>query len=101
MSLEALLVVAAALFGIGVYGALSQQSFVMIMMGLEMLINGCILAAAALWYFAAGGAPKGQLLAVVAMTVMAVEAAMGFAVVVAVYRSRQADTTEAVEGLRG
>lgn len=101
MTLEALLVVSAALFGIGVYGALSQQSFVMIMMGLEMLINGCILAAASLWYFAAGGAPEGQLLAVVAMTVMAVEAAMGFALVIAVYRVKQADVTESVEELRG
>lgn len=101
MSLDALLVVAAALFGIGVYGALSQQSFVMIMMGLELLINGCILGAASLWYFAAAGHPKGQLLAVVAMTVMAVEAAMGFALVIAVYRAKKADVTESVQELRG
>ncbi len=34
MTIETLLIVAAALFGIGVYGALSQQSFVMLMMGI-------------------------------------------------------------------
>ena len=67
MSLEALLVVAAALFGIGVYGALSQQSFVMIMMGLELMISGGILAAVAFWWGATGGNPEGQLLAVAAM----------------------------------
>lgn len=101
MTLQALLVVAAALFGIGVYGALSQQSFVMIMMGLELMLNGAILAAVALWATAAGGSPKGQLLAVVAMTVMAVEAAAGFAVITAVYRTRKADITEKLKRLRG
>ena len=60
----------AALFGIGVYGALSQQSFVMIMMGLELMINGAILAAVAFWAYSAGGSPKGGMLAIVFMTVM-------------------------------
>jgi len=60
MSLEAVLVVAAALFGIGVYGALSQQSFVMLMMGLEMMINASILALGAFWSLTAGGNPQGQ-----------------------------------------
>ena len=49
---------------------------------------------------AAGGAPKGQLLAIVVMAVMAVEMAIGFALVTAVYRKRQADTTEALTTLK-
>lgn len=101
MSLETLLVVAAALFGIGVYGALSQQSFVMIMMGLELMINGAILAAVAFWAYSAGGSPKGQLLAIVFMTVMAVEAAVGFALVINIYRIRKVDVTDALKRLRG
>lgn len=101
MTLQVLLVFAAALFGIGVYGALSQQSFVMIMMGLELMLNGAIVAIVSLWVAAAGGSPKGQLLAVVALTVMAVEAAMGFAVITAVYRARKADITEKLKRLRG
>ena len=101
MTLSALLVLAAALFGIGVYGALSQQSIVMIMMGLELMLNAAIVAAGGLWALSAGGPPKGQLLAVVVMTVMAVEAAMGFAVVVNVYRVRRADITEKLKSLRG
>lgn len=101
MTIEALLVLAAALFGIGVYGALSQQSFVMIMMGLELMLNGAILAAVTFWALSSGGTPKGQLLAVVLMTVMAVEAAIGFALVVNVYRIRKADITEKLKALRG
>ncbi len=101
MSLPALLVVSAALFGVGVYGALSQQTFVMIMMGLELMLSGAMLAAVALWAAATGGNPKGQLLTVVALTVMAVEAAMGFALVINIYRIRRADMTEKIKRLRG
>ncbi|MBA4180557.1 MAG: NADH-quinone oxidoreductase subunit NuoK [Anaerolinea sp.] len=101
MTLEAVLVVAAALVGIGVYGALSQQSFVMLMMGLELMINGAILALVALWSASAGGNPQGQMLGVVFMTVMAVEMALGFALVTNVYRVRRADITEKLRRLKG
>jgi NAD(P)H-quinone oxidoreductase subunit 4L len=101
LNLDSLLVVSAALFGIGLYGALSQQSFVMLMMGLELMINGAILAGVSVWAYAAGGSPKGQLLAIVFMTVMAVELALGFALVTNVYRVRKADMTEKLKKLRG
>ncbi len=101
MTIEALLVVGAALFGIGVYGALSQQTFVMIMMGLELMLNGAMLSAVALWAMSTGGAPKGQLLTVIVMTVMAVEAAIGFALITGIYRVRKADMTEKLKRLRG
>jgi NAD(P)H-quinone oxidoreductase subunit 4L len=101
MTLQALVVVAAAIFGIGVYGALSQQSFVMIMMGLELMLNGTILAGRAMWAMATVGSPKGQMLVVVLMTVMAVEAAMGFALVIGIYRVRRADITEKLRRLKG
>ncbi len=100
MTLEALLVVGAALFGIGVYGALSQQTFVMIMMGLELMLNGAMLSAVAFWAMSTGGAPKGQLLTVIVMTVMAVEAAVGFALIIGIYRIRKADMTEKLKRLR-
>lgn len=100
MSLEALLVVAAALFGLGVYGALSQQSFVMLLMGLELMINAAILAGVSLWALTAGGAPKGQMLVLVFLTVMAVEMAVGFALITNVYRIRKADMTEKLKRLK-
>ena len=101
MSLEAVLLVAAALFAIGVYGAVSQQSFVMLMMGLEMMINGAILALGAFWSLTTGGNPQGQMLAIVFMTVMAAEMALGFALITNVYRVRRADITEKLRRLRG
>jgi NAD(P)H-quinone oxidoreductase subunit 4L len=101
MTLQALIVVAAAIFGIGVYGALSQQSFVMIMMGLELMLNGTILAGGTMWAMTTSGSPKGQMLVVVLLTVMAVEAAMGFALVIGIYRVRRADITEKLRRLKG
>lgn len=99
MSLSSVLLVAAVLWGLGLYGALSQQSFVMLMMGLELMINGTLLAAAGMWRFTGGRGPEGGLLVIAGMAVMAIEMALGFAVVVNLYRVRQADVTEAIEDL--
>src|SRR3546814_19805452 len=81
MTLAAVLIVSAALIGIGIYGTLSQQSFVMLMMGFELMLNGVLLAVIGFWSFGLGGAPEGQLLAIVVMAVIAVEMAIGFALV--------------------
>ena len=100
MSLDSILIVAAALFGIGVYGALSQQSFVMLLMGLELMINAAILAGIAFWAASTEGSPKGQMMAIVFMTVMAIEMALGFALITNVYRVRKADITEKLKKLK-
>ncbi|WP_368667820.1 NADH-quinone oxidoreductase subunit NuoK [Palleronia pontilimi] len=96
VALTIVLVAAAALIGIGVYEALSQQSLVMLMMGLELMLNGGLLAIIGFWSLSLGGMPEGQFLAVIVMAVMAVEMAVGFALVVAIYRKRQADVTESI-----
>lgn len=101
MTLQLFLLVAAGLFAIGLFGALSQQSIVMLMMGLELMLNGLILAAAALWYFLAPAGTDGPVLIVVVLVAMAVEMAAGFAVVTAIYRSRQVDMTDGAADLRG
>ncbi len=101
MNLTTVLLVAGALVGLGVWGALAQQSFVMLMMGIELMVNGAILAAAGFWAETGAGSPKGQVLVIVAMAVMAVEMAIGFALVAAVYRARQADMTEGIGSLHG
>jgi NAD(P)H-quinone oxidoreductase subunit 4L len=101
VTLQLFLLAAAGLFAIGLYGALSQQSIVMLMMGLELMLNGVILATAAFWYFLTPGGSDGQVLIVVIITAMAVEMAAGFAVVTAIYRSRQVDMTDGASDLRG
>jgi NAD(P)H-quinone oxidoreductase subunit 4L len=93
MTLETVLLVAAALFSTGLYGAISQQVVVMVMMGLELMINGVILAAAGFWWFLSP-VPDGQVLVLVVITAMTVEMAMGFAVATLLHRSREADMTD-------
>ncbi|MEU1892860.1 NADH-quinone oxidoreductase subunit NuoK [Streptomyces pristinaespiralis] len=100
MNLELFLLLAAALFSIGLFGALTQQSVVMLMMGLELMLGGVIVAAAAVWHYVAPATADGQVLVVVAVTVMAVEMAVGFAVVTALFRARQIDMTDMAAELR-
>ena len=101
MTLELVLLLAAGLFAIGLYGALSQQSIVMLMMGLELMLNGVIVATTAFWYYVAPGGTDGQVLIVVIITAMAIEMAVGFAVVTAIYRARQVDMTDDAADLKG
>lgn len=98
MNLQSVLVVAAALFAVGLYGALSQQVIVMVMMGLEVMINGIILAAAAVWWYLAP-LPEGQVLLLLVLAVMTVEMAMGFAIALRYHRARGADMTDAATDL--
>lgn len=101
MNLQLLLLLAAALISIGLYGTLSQQSIVMIMMGLELMLDGVIVAAAAFWHYLSPAAGSGQVIVVVAVIAMAVEMAVGFAVLTANYRTRQVDLTDMASDLRG
>ncbi|WP_043614343.1 NADH-quinone oxidoreductase subunit NuoK [Nonomuraea candida] len=101
MTLQTFLLLAAALFSIGLYGVLSQQSIVMLMMGLELMINGVIAAGGAFWHYVAPRTADGQVLVLVAVTVMALEMAMGFAVVTAIFRARDVDLTDEAGDLKG
>jgi NAD(P)H-quinone oxidoreductase subunit 4L len=100
MSLPDYLLLASALFSVGLYGALSQQSIVMIMMGIELMVNAVIVGAAAFWYFTAPDRPDGQVVVVLAVTAMAIEMAAGFAVVTAVFRARDVDMTDMAADLK-
>ncbi len=100
MSLELFLLLAAGLLAIGLYGVLSQQSIVMIMMGLELMVNAIIVAAAAFWYYVSPARPDGQVLVLVAITAMAIEMAVGFAVITAIFRARDVDMTDMAADLK-
>lgn len=100
MTLQVVLLIAAALFSVGLYGALSQQVVVMVMMGIELMINGVLLAAGALWWFLSP-TPDGQTLLIVILAAMTVEMAMGFAVATILHRSRKSDMIDAATDLSG
>jgi NAD(P)H-quinone oxidoreductase subunit 4L len=100
MTLQLFLLFAAALFSVGLYGALSQQSIVMIMMGLELMVNAVIVGAAAFTHYVTPSTADGQVLVLVAVTAMAVEMAVGFAVTTAIFRHRDVDMTDMAADLK-
>ena len=100
MTLQLVLLVSAALFAVGLYGAISQQVVVMVMMGLEVMVNAVLLAAGAMWWFLAP-APTGQVLLLVVLAAMTVEMATGFAVATLWHRAKGSDMTDDATALRG
>jgi NAD(P)H-quinone oxidoreductase subunit 4L len=101
VNLQLFLLLGAALLAVGLFGALSQQSVVMLMMGIELMVNGVIVGAAAFWRYSAPDRPDGQVLVLLAVTAMAIEMAMGFAVVTAIFRARDVDMTDMAADLKG
>lgn len=81
-------VVGAALFGIGLYGALSQTNLVMIMMGVELMLGAAMLNLVAFWRVLHPEVYAGQMFALLVMTVMALEAAVGFGIAIARFRAK-------------
>ncbi|SDB80468.1 NADH dehydrogenase subunit K [Raineyella antarctica] len=99
MTLEATLLIAAAIFAVGLYGAISQQVVVMVMMGLELMINAVILAGAGFWWFLAPD-PTGQVLLMLVIAAMTLEMAMGFAVATLLHRRSETDMTDMATELK-
>jgi NAD(P)H-quinone oxidoreductase subunit 4L len=92
------LLVGVGLFGIGLYGALSQTNLVMIMMGIELMLGGALVNLVAFWRYLHPDVYAGQVFVLVVMTVMAVEMAVGFAVGTARFRAKgTVEMEEAVE----
>jgi NAD(P)H-quinone oxidoreductase subunit 4L len=92
------LLVGAGLFGIGLYGALSQTNLVMIMMGIELMLGGALVNLVAFWRYLHPDIYGGQMFVLIVMTAMAVEMAVGFAVGIARFRATgSVEMEEAVE----
>jgi NADH-quinone oxidoreductase subunit K len=93
------LVLAAVLFAIGVAGVLFRRNAIIVMMAIELMLNAAnmtIIAFARHWGEAtvSKGDPtsigmSGQALAFIVIAVAAAEAAVGLAIVVAVFRNRR------------
>lgn len=95
------LVVGALLFGVGLYGALSQTNLVMIMMGVELMLGASMVNLVAFWRFRHPDAASGQLFVLIVMTVMAIEAAVGFGVGAARFRAKGSVEMEEAAELSG
>ncbi|MGF1490949.1 MAG: NADH-quinone oxidoreductase subunit NuoK [Microcoleaceae cyanobacterium] len=88
LQLEYYLLVAAALFCIGIYGLINSRNAVRVLMSIELLLNAVNLNLMGFSNFLDSGNIKGQVFAVFVITVAAAEAAVGLAIVLAIYRNR-------------
>lgn len=95
------LVIAAALFSIGLYGALSKRSAVMIIMSLELMANAVNINLVALSRFVTPAEMTGQFFAVFLMVVAAAEIGLGLALVLALYRRTKTIEVEFLDELKG
>jgi len=95
------LIVAAALFCIGLYGALARRNAIGILMGVELMLNAVNINLLAFWRYVRPETLTGQLFAIFVMAVAAAEVAVGLALIIAIYRSRDTVNVEEVDLLRG
>ena len=95
------LLVGAILFGVGLYGSLSQTNLVMIMMGVELMLGGAMINLVAFWRFLHPEAYSGQVFVLIVMTVMALEMAVGFGVGTARFRNKGSVEMEEARDLKG
>ena len=94
------LIVSAALFSIGMYGALSRKNAIGILMGIELILNAVNINLVAFWRYIAPNDVSGQIFAIIVITVAAAEAAVALALVIAVVRRRHSAIVEELDLLR-
>jgi NADH-quinone oxidoreductase subunit K len=90
------LLVAALVFAIGLAGALTRRNAILVLIGIELMLNAANLNLVAFWrYSTHPEALTGMMFAVFAIAVAAAEAAVGLGLVIALYRhARTADLDE-------
>ena len=94
------LVLAAALFSIGLYGVLSRRNAIGILMGIELMLNAVNINLVAFWRYVDPVRITGQIFAIFVFTVAAAEVAVGLALVIAIYRNRETVVVEEIDLLK-
>jgi NADH-quinone oxidoreductase subunit K len=93
------LLVSALLFAIGLAGALTRRSAILVLAGIELMLNAANLNFIAFWRFGTHPAAlTGLMFVIFSIAVAAAEAAVGLALILAIYRhTRTSDVSEITE----
>jgi NADH-quinone oxidoreductase subunit K len=94
------LIVAAAIFCIGIYGVLARKNAIAILMGIELMLNAVNLNLVAFWRYMTPGTISGQAFAVIVFAVAASEAAVGLALIISIYRQRATVVADEIDMLK-
>ena len=99
VSLNGYLILSAILFAIGTIGVLTRRNAIVIFMCVEMMLNAVNLTFIAFSKFL--GNLDGQVFVFFVMTVAAAEAAVGLAIIIALFRHRQTVNLSNINLLKG
>ncbi len=94
------LLLAAALFCIGLYGVIARRNAVAILMSVELMLNAVNINLIAFWRYGMPEQVTGMAWAVFVLTVAAAEAAVGLALLIAIYRTRESVVAEELDLLK-
>jgi NAD(P)H-quinone oxidoreductase subunit 4L len=97
--LNQFLLLGAVLFCIGVYGALSKRSAVMVLMSIELILNAVNINLLA--FGAAAQDAAGAVFALFVIAVAAAEVGVGLAIVLVIYRNRQSVDLDDADLMKG
>jgi NADH-quinone oxidoreductase subunit K len=96
------LILSAFLFSIGLAGALIRRNAIIVLIGIELMLNAANLNFIAFWRF--GEHPEaltGILFVIFSIGVAAAEAAVGLALIIAIYRHYKTANVDEVKSLKG
>ncbi|MBI3580244.1 MAG: NADH-quinone oxidoreductase subunit NuoK [Ignavibacteriales bacterium] len=87
VEIQSYLILSAIIFVIGMVGVLTRRNAIIVFMSIELMLNSVNLTLVA--FSAYLGDTTGQMLVFFVMTVAAAEAAVGLAIVIALFRNKQ------------
>ncbi|CAK7051970.1 MAG: NADH-quinone oxidoreductase subunit K [Desulfovibrio sp.] len=90
---------AAVLFCIGVAGFLTRRNIIVMLLSLELMLNGVNLNLVAMSYFM--DSLRGHVFTLFVITVAACEAAVGLGIVICLFRNRKTVRNDKIVELRG
>ena len=94
------LLLSVALFGIGVYGLLVRRNAILILMSVELMLNGVNVSLVAFDVYWADALHAGQSLAIFVITIAAAEIGLGLAILLLLYRVRRTIAIDEATELR-
>src|SRR5262249_33071151 len=101
-TLQGFLIVSAALFSVGLLAALSRRHAIFILIGIEMMLAAANINFVAFWRFSPHAhLPAGVMIAIFSIAIAAAEAAVGLALVIAVYRHYRTTNVDHLNQLKG
>lgn len=100
IGLEHYLILAAALFCIGLFGAVVKKNAVAVLMGIELMLNSVNINLVAYNRFLAPSELSGHVFAIFVIVVAAAEVAVGLAIIISIYRDRFSTEVDNLDWLK-